>query len=389
MYIKSIKNRKNLLGKKILLRVDFNIPIKNGKIIDDFKIQKHLLTIKYLIKNNCKIIIISHYKRPKTKDKRYSLEPIAKYLSKLLKQKINFVENCFGFEAGTAVSKMNNKDILLLENLRFEAGEEKNSKIFAKHLAKLADIYVNDAFAVSHRYHASVCAIKNYLPSFAGLVLENEIVHLNKIKHPKKPLIVVLGGVKLTTKIPLIKKMQKKAYKILIGGALANNFLSAYNFEIGKSISDKKSIKIAKKIIKNKNNNIIFPIDVVVGSKLDKWRPIAKTLKQVGKKDYIFDIGPNTIRLYAKYIRKANTIIWNGPLGMFEDTHYKHGTIAIGQLIASRSKGKAFGVAGGGETVEALKKSKMIKYMDWVSTGGGAMVSYLSGAKMPGLKGLI
>ncbi len=389
MNIKSIKDRKNLLGKKILLRVDFNIPVESGKIIDDFKIQRHLLTIKYLIKNNCKIIIISHYKRPKNKDKKYSLEPIAEYLSKLLKQKINFIENCVGFEVGTAVSKMNNKDILLLENLRFEAGEEKNSKIFAKHLAKLADIYVNDAFAVSHRHHASVCAIKNYLPSFAGLVLENEIDHLNKIKHPKKPLIVVLGGVKLTTKIPLIKKMQKKAYKILIGGALANNFLSAYNFEIGKSISDKKSIKIAKKIIKNENNNIIFPVDVIIGSKSDKWRPIAKTLKQVGKKDYIFDIGPNTIRLYAKYIRKANTIIWNGPLGMFEDSHYKHGTMAIGQLIASRSKGKAFGVAGGGETVEALKKSKMIKYMDWVSTGGGAMVSYLSGAKMPGLKGLI
>ena len=394
MKIKTIKKARKLAGKKVLLRVDFNVPIKDGKILDDFKILRQLLTIQYLIDNNCKIIIITHLGRPVPGEKNngLSVKPIAKKLSGFLFKEVKFINNCFGFKVGTEVSQMKNKDVLMLENLRFESGEKKNSKIFAKELAKLADIYVNDAFGVSHRNHASISAIKNYLPSYAGLLLEKEVIHFEKIFNPEKPLVVIVGGVKLDTKIPLIIKFLKKAHRILIGGAVANNFLAAHGLEVGRSSVDKKNINLVKKIINSPGKagkNIILPVDAVVGNKSSSWKPEIRKINRIEKKDYIFDIGPETIKLYAKFIKKANTLIWNGPLGMFEEDHFKSGTLAVARLVAARSSGPAYGVVGGGETVEALKLTKMFEYVDWVSTGGGAMLAYLSGKKMPGLSGLI
>ncbi len=412
MTIKSIRKVKKLFGKKVLLRTDFDVSIKNNRIKDEYRIVQQLPTIRFLLRLRCKIIIVTHLGRPlekgklsararlrgqadrKIKNKEYfTAKPIAKRLSQLLGRNVRFVKDGVSFKAGTEISRMKNGEIIMLENLRFENGEQKNSRILARNLAKLADIYVNDAFAVSHRAHASVSAIKNYLPSYAGLLLEKEIVNLHKVLNPKKPLVIVIGGAKITTKIPLIKKLHKKAERILIGGALANNFFVARGFKVGKSLVDKQSIKFAKSFLPRwqagGNKNIILPIDVVISNKESGWRAVVKNVNQVGINDYIFDIGPETVRLYANFIKKAKTIIWNGPMGVFEEEKFKHGTLSIARVIASRSTGSAFGVVGGGETIEALKMTKMIDYVDWVSTGGGAMLAFLGGGKMPGLKGIV
>jgi len=392
MFIKSIRQIKNLVGKKVLLRADFNVPIEKGKIKDDYKIITGLPTIRYLLRHKCKIIIISHLgepnknKKQKIKNKKYSIKPLVLRLSQLIGKKIKFVDDCLGEKVALAVNKLKFGEILLLENLRFYSEEENNDKKFAKKLAKLADIYINDAFAVCHRNHASVSAIKKYLPSFAGLLIESEVYNLNKILKPVQPLISIIGGAKIESKTVLINKLIKKSYRVLIGGALANNFIAAHGFNIGKSLADKISIKLAGKL---KNEKIILPIDVVIAKKFTSKEAIVKNVNQVTKNDIILDIGPRTIKLYAKYIKIASTLIWNGPMGYFENEHFKHGTLTVARLIASRSTGTAFGVVGGGETVEALKMTKMMEYIDWVSTGGGAMLTYLAGERMPGLEGIV
>lgn len=387
MRIKSLRSLGDISGKKVLLRTDLNVPIKNGKIKDDYKIVKSLETINFLVKKNAKIIIVSHLGRPEGKRRKsLSLAPIALKLGDFINKKIKFVKDFESFEAGNVISKMSEGDIAMLENIRFYPGEDANDRSFGKKLSKLADIYVNDAFAVCHRASASLGSIKSYIPSYAGILLENEVVNLSKILNPKKPLIVVMGGAKVSTKIALIKNLEKRAHRILIGGGMASNFLAAHNFEIGRSMADSKSIALARKL---KDKKIILPVDVVSSSKKNNWKAQVKNLSEIKKDDYIFDIGPRTIKLFSDYIKKANTVIWNGPLGMFEDEKYKHGSLYIGRIIATRSKGRAFGVVGGGETVEAIKMTKMINYVDWVSTGGGAMLTFLSGQKMPGLKGIV
>lgn len=388
MKIKSIREFDKIENKKVLVRVDFNVPISGGEILDEYKIVQQIPTIRYLLKRKCRIILMTHLGRPKPGkiDDNFSTEVLAPKLAQLLKVKVRHLKSFNFFRIGTEVSKLQGGDILLLENLRFNKEEEENSKVFARHLARLADVYVNEAFAVSHRAHASVDAIKKYIPAYAGLLLENEIEHLGKILKPKKPLVVVIGGVKMKTKMPLIKKLHKNAFRVLVGGALANNFFAAHKLEIGRSLCDAKSIKFAKSV---KDKNIILPIDVVVSSKKDGGRTMVKDVNKVDKKDYIFDIGPKTIQLYSSFIKRAETIIWNGPMGFFEMKEFRHGTLSVARVVASRSKGKAFGVAGGGETVEALKLTHMFDYVDWVSTGGGAMLEFLGGNKMPGLKKIV
>jgi phosphoglycerate kinase len=231
-----------------------------------------------------------------------------------------------------------------------------------------------------------VACVKKYLPSYAGLLLEHEIENLNKVKNPKKPLMVIIGGAKMKTKIAVIKKLTSKADHILLGGALANNFLAAKKLNIGKSLIKKDSIKMAKKLMSSK---LVLPVDVVVANGKKHKNVKVKTVNMVGKNDVILDIGPQTMKLYAHYIKKAQTIIWNGPMGMFETKPFHHGTIFMGRIIASRSKGKAFGLIGGGETVQALRLTKMFDDVDWVSTGGGASLAYLGGNKMPGLKKIV
>jgi len=385
MRINSIKKAKDLAGKRVLLRADFNVPIENGRIKDEYKLVQGLPTIRFLLRHNCRIVIITHLGKPDgKKNKDFTVKPIAARLSRIFHKDVRFIDEVIGLKAGTAAGNMENGEIVMLENLRFEPGEEENKRKFAKELAKYADIYINDAFGVSHREHASLAAIKNYLPSYAGLLLEKEVLNLEKARHAANPLILIIGGAKIKTKIRLINGFKNKAYRILLGGALANNFFASRGLETGKSLVDAASLEFARGC---KVKNLLLPIDAVVADA--DGSPKIRSINRIEAGDTILDIGPRTIRLYAGFIKRAATIFWNGPMGRFEDPHYKHGTLAIARLVASRSTGKAFGVVGGGETVEALKMTRMIDDVDFVSTGGGATLAYLGGEKMPGLKGII
>lgn len=374
------KNIKNIKDKKVFLRVDFNVPIENGKIKDDGKIAAALPTIRFLLRYGCSLIIATHLGRPRGRDKKYSTQVVARRLSKLLGGKR--VEFASGLSSSAIITKatgLKTGKILFLENLRFDKGEEKNSNKLARALASMAEIYVNDAFSVSHRKHASVSAIRKYLPSYCGLLMDLEIRNLDRVKQPQKPLVLIVGGAKIKTKISLIKNFKNKASKILIGGALANNFFKAQGLKIGKSLIDKESIRIAKGLTDKK---IILPVDVIVDS---KGRALVRDIKDISQNDRILDIGPKTIKLFSSYIKEAATVVWNGPLGMFEENDFKHGTLSIAIAVATRAKGRAFGVVGGGETIETLKISKVESHLDWISTGGGAMLAYLGGEDMPGL----
>ncbi len=387
--IKSIRSIKRLAGKKVFLRADFNVPLrqteKGVKIKDDYKITAGLKTIRFLRRYKSKIIIATHLGNPKGRDNFYSTKPLAYHLGKLLGQNVEFVNDCYGLGVGTAVSKMKPGDILFLENLRFYKEEKNNDKKFAYELAKLANIYVNNAFAVSHRRHASVNAIKKYLPAFAGLLVEEEVMNLERVLHPEFPLVLVMGGAKISTKIHLLEKLYPKSFRVLIGGALANNFLVAHNFEVGQSLIDEESLEFARRF--KHRQKIILPVDVMVRNKINKSIQ-AKKIREVKKDDVILDIGVETVNLYTAFIRQAKTIIWNGPMGMLESQRFRYGTLAIAECISRVAQLQAFGVAGGGETVEALRMAKLVPYLDWVSTGGGAMLAFLGGEKMPGLEGI-
>ncbi len=406
MAIATIRRVKALSGRTVLLRVDFNVPLKRGRILEEFKIIQSLKDINYLLERGAKVIIATHLGSPQGKVVAdLSTKPIANLLSKIIKRPVKFLDVTKAKDLAPAqkvIAKMKPGQVAFLENLRFNPGEQTDDLTWAKNLASLADLYVNNAFAVCHRADASVSAIKKFLPSFAGLLLEQEIVNLNKVLHPQKPLVVLIGGAKIETKTTLIKNLFKSASQILVGGALANSFLVAQGYEVGKSMVDTESIKVAKTILRtnrtlfSRRPKIILPLDVVTSSNLTKDHLIGpkniikiKASDKVGKGEYICDIGPETIGLFSKYLKKAQTIVWNGPMGLFEVPNFRHGTVIMARLIASRASGHAYGVIGGGETIEALNLSKMAEYMDWVSTGGGAMLAYLGGEKLPGLKGLV
>ncbi|MFH1610624.1 MAG: phosphoglycerate kinase [Patescibacteria group bacterium] len=358
MKIKSIKSIKSFKNKTVMVRADFDVPLKNNRIVDDARLKTLIPTVKYLLVKKAKqIILIGHLDRPKGKvDKKLSLKPIVKYLSKTFKD-IDLIGS---------LDKKSESQIVVLENIRFWSEEEKNNKKFAKKLSKLADIYVNECFSTSHRKHASVDAIQSFLPSYAGLHLEKEISNLSL--KPKKPLVLVVGGAKIETKLPVINSFLDKAEYILVGGAVANNFLKARGEDVGKSLIDKKYLKEAVKILKKFKNKVILPVDYVSG------------------KDKILDIGPRTIMLFNGIIKSAKTIIWNGPMGNFEKKKFANGTFKVVEGILSNTKANI--VIGGGETGEVLKGQKIKKNV-FVSVGGGAMLEFLAGKKLPGLKKII
>lgn len=403
MKIKSIKEAKNLAGKVVLLRADLNVPlIKKGKslvVAEDYKLIASLPTLRFLLKHQARVLVVSHWGDPVvsrsgqvSKRAQYSLRPVAKRLAKLLRQPLVFSSQTVGESLKKKIANLENGQAMVLENLRFLPGEIKNSSCLAKQLASLAQVYVNDAFAVSHRNHTSVVAIKKYLPAYAGLLLEQEVASLHKISAPRQPLVVVMGGAKIETKLALIKKLSRQTNYFLMGGALANNFLAAQKKPIGKSLVTKTGVKIAKKLLNNKelSKKIILPVDVVVGQTGVK-QPQAhlRLVEKVKPKEKILDIGPQTMTLFARHIRQAQTIIWNGPMGLFEVKPFHHGTVFVGRSVASRAKGPAFGLVGGGETIQALRLTKMVDDIDWVSTGGGAILTYLGGQSMPGLKKIV
>lgn len=393
MSIKTIASLPSLVDKTIFLRLDLNVPMIDGQINEDYKIKSAQLSVNQLLKSGAKIVIASHLGDPMINGRlvagaksKLSMKPVISRLSELLGSPIDFLSGQDLVKIKTRLDK-SSKRLLAIDNLRFWPGELTNDSDFAQELASLADIYINDAFAVSHRRQASVAAIKTFLPSFAGPLLEREVINLSQALKPKKPFILVLGGSKVNTKVNLIDRLGRKAQKILIGGGLANNFLAAKGYNVGQSLIDQESISLAGQLIKKFNKKIIIPSDVIVANADN--HPTLRSIDLVSHKDRILDIGPATIQEFSRQIKKAKTIVWNGPMGKFEEEHYCCGTLFVAREIACRSKGESFGLVGGGETVAALQMTKMANYVDWVSTAGGAMLAFLGGESMPGLDKII
>ncbi len=396
MKIKTIKQTKNLKNKIVLLRVDYNVAIKGGKVLDTQRLERSYSTINYLLKNKAKVVLISHLGRPGgKKNKKFSLKPVVKYLNKITKKNVFFINDCIGEKVQNKIAQLKAGQILLLENVRFYPGEEKNDPKFAQELASLGDIFVNDAFAMCHRKHASVSAVENYLPAYAGFNLLDEIENLSKVlKGYKRPAVAIIGGAKISTKIKVIENLAKKYDYILIGGALANNFFAAQKINIGMSKYEEDYVKLAAQLYKKYKNKIILPIDVkITNSVLKNAKPVNMSvieLNNIKQKQWLIaDIGPKTEIFYEHLIQQAKTLIYNGAMGIFEIKNFSHGTYFITEKVAMKSLDDTFSVVGGGETLVALHNIGMKKYPDFVSTAGGAMLEFLEGKILPGIKPLI
>jgi phosphoglycerate kinase len=391
--MRSIKDEPNLNQKKVLLRLDLNVPLSNGEITDTTRIDKILPTINFLLKNEAKIIILSHVGRPKGEVvNELSLKPICKNLKNKLNQDIRFISKNIKEIKSTDLFNNHDQKIVILENLRFYEEEEKNDPMFAKHLAGLADIYVNDAFSCSHRAHASIFEITKFIPSYAGLQLNLEIDALTKITSEiQRPITCIIGGSKISSKINIIKNLITKFDTIIIVGAMANNILKYKGHEIGKSIQENNCDQIIEEIFslsKRENCKIIYPEDVTTGKDLNGLAEI-KELNNVSKDELILDIGPKTIKIINQIIEKSNTILWNGPAGYFENPSFSIGSIEIAKKIVKKNKDNTiYSVAGGGDTVALLNNVGVTNNFNFVSTAGGAFLEYLEGKELPGIKAL-
>ncbi|HTK60483.1 MAG TPA: phosphoglycerate kinase [Candidatus Baltobacteraceae bacterium] len=400
MPLRVLHDYKSLKGKRVLLRADFNVPVNRGKIgaEEDWRLRRVVPTIEKLRKAGARIVLATHMGRPEGKKvASLKVDAVAKRLSQLAHAPIEKLSDCLGSEVEEAVAAMKDGDIVMLENLRFRKGEEENDLKFAEALSRLADVYLDEAFGVSHRAAASNVGITRYLPSYAGPLFEAEVDALTKaLEAPERPYLVVMGGAKVSSKIGVISQMLSVADRVLLGGALIAPFYKAMSHCIGVTACSDEDLEAARKLMEHPYyKKLILPHDVVIG---DPKNPGGKpTIVDLQEKPFdlcrdheaILDIGPKTISAYASYIRSAKMIVWNGPLGWFEQPKFSHGTLALGRLIAARSKGRAFGVVGGGETVQALARTGLMDCVDHVSTGGGAMLEFLEGKVLPGIQPLL
>jgi len=389
----SIKDQKNLNKKKVLLRLDLNVPLKKGLITDETRINKIIPILDFLIKEQSKIIIISHVGRPNGKViTDLSLKPICENVEKKINKKIRLVKEDIFKLKKEDLFKDPNDQIVFLENIRFYKEEEKNDTNFAQHLAKLADLYVNDAFSCSHRAHASVSKITEFLPSFAGLQLETEISALKKVTTEiKKPITCIIGGSKISTKIGIIKNLISKFDNIIIVGGMANNIIKYKGNQIGKSIKEENCDLMIKEIfetLKSHSCKIIFPEDVLIGKNLDD-EPQIKEITNIKDDDIILDIGPKTLDKIKSIIENSETVLWNGPAGYFENPNFANGSYDIAKAITNKNKNNSiYSVVGGGDTIALINKIKLIENFNFVSTAGGAFLEYLEGKELPGIKAL-
>ena len=389
----SIKEQENLNQKKVLLRLDLNVPFKDGLISDETRINKIIPIIDFLIKKKSNILIISHIGRPKGKvNKTYSLKPICENLEKKIKKKIKLLDNDIFTIKKEDLFKSPDDQIIFLENIRFYKEEEENDSSFAKHLASLADFYVNDAFSCSHRAHASVSKITQFLPSFAGLQLETEIDALKKVTTEiKKPITCIIGGSKISTKIGMIKNLIPKFDNIIIVGGMANNIINYKGNNIGKSIKESGCETIVKEIFETSKNHswqISFPIDVLVGKNIDDKSKV-KELGDIENDDMILDIGPKTIEKIKNIIENSKTVLWNGPAGYFENPNFARGSHEIAKQIVKKNKDSSiYSVIGGGDTIALINQINVAEEFNFVSTAGGAFLEYLEGKELPGIKAL-
>ena len=386
-------NNLDLKGKKVLLRVDLNVPMKNGAITETSRIEKIIPTIKLLLKKEAKIIIMSHIGRPKGKVVNgMSLKPISEKLSLLLKKNVFFSEDLISENTLLEINKISNGSILMLENIRFNEGEETNDTEFSKKISTLGDIYVNDAFSCSHRSHASVEGITKHIPSYFGLQITEEINALKKITSEiEKPVSLIIGGSKISTKIKIINNLIKKFNNIIIVGGMGNTMLKHTGSNIGKSICENECGSLIKEILENSkkyNCEITIPKDAIVSTDLN-GEGKEKNINEIKDNEMILDIGSKTISSIETIINNSRTILWNGPAGYFENPNFQNGTKKILELISQKTKNdKIFSVAGGGETVAAINKFKKFDSFTFVSTAGGAFLEYLEGKTLPAIKAL-
>jgi len=394
MQKKTVEDLKDnqLKGKRILVRVDFNVPLNEGlEITDDTRIKAALSTIKYLISNQAKVILMSHLGRPKGEViEKLKLDPVARRLSELLGQKVKKLNDCIGEEVEKSVLKMQKGEVILLENLRFYSEEEKNNPEFAKSLAKSADIFVNDAFGTAHRAHASTVGVARILPSCAGFLMAKEIgVLSNLLENPERPFVVVLGGAKISGKIEIVQNLLSIADRILIAGGMSYTCLAALGYEVGNSLLEEYDLEIVKKMLKKaeeKGNKILLPVDLVITKEVsEKTESKLFEIDNIPKDGIGVDLGEKSLVKFEKEIKKAKTVFWNGPVGVFEIEKYAKGTNRIAKILANM-QGEAVTIIGGGDSIAAIDKAGLTEKMTHISTGGGASLEFLSGKKLPGIE---
>ena len=380
----------DLAGKRVIVRVDFNVPQKNSVINDDTRIRAALPTIKYLLDHQAAVILMSHLGRPKGRPNRlYTLRPVAIRLQELLQHEVTFIPECVGQLVNQAVADMRPGDVILLENLRFQKEEEKNTPPFSAALASLADIYVNDAFGTAHRAHSSTAGITKYLPSVAGFLIHDELEQLGKlISEPERPFVAIVGGAKISDKIHVIENLLTKVDKILIGGGMANTFLAAAGHPMQGSLVEWESLELAEKFLQTPaaQERMMLPIDLVAAEKFAADAAFqAVDIDSIPEDWMALDIGPLTCQRYAEEIKKARTIFWNGPLGVFEMDNFAKGTLATANAIA---ESEAFSVIGGGDSISAVNKAGVADKISHICTGGGAALEFLEGKILPGVNAL-
>lgn len=378
-------------GKKVIVRCDFNVPLdENRNITDNRRIVGALDTIKYLIENNAKVILVSHLGRPKGEVKKeFSLAPVAKELSKLLDKEVKLADDVVGESAKKLTSEMAEGDVVLLENVRYDAREEKNDLDFAKELASMADIYVNDAFGTAHRAHSSTAGIAEFLPAVSGFLMEKELNFLGTaLENPERPFVAILGGAKVSDKIAVIDNLLRKVDSLIIGGAMANTFIKAMGYNVGKSLCEDDKLDLAKELMekaKSKGVKLILPIDAKLGKEFDKnTESQIVDIENVPDDWSIFDVGPKTIEVYKNELENAKTVVWNGPVGLFEFDQFAVGTNSVAGILASLTN--AVTIIGGGDSAAAVEKSGLANKMTHISTGGGASLEFLEGKKLPGVE---
>ncbi len=381
-------------GKRVIVRVDLNVPVDNGRITDTTRIDRSAATITEIADKSGKVILLSHFGRPKGRDPRDSLKAVAQAVGNLIKRPVAFASDCIGTAAEKAVAAMKEGDILCLENTRYHAEEEQNDPAFAAALAKLGDIYVNDAFSVAHRAHASTEGLAHKLPAFAGLAMQDELEALDKaLDAPKKPVIAIVGGAKVSTKLVLIGNLISKVDGLVIGGGMANTFLHAQGRDIGKSLAEKDMAGTARDILAKAEDMkcaIILPIDAIVAYYFEANAPAHDySVTAIPPDGMILDIGPNSVERIKAIIDYAATLVWNGPLGAFELPPFDKATVAVARYAAARTKaGKLISVAGGGDTVAALNHAGVASDFTYVSTAGGAFLEWMEGKALPGVEAL-
>ena len=383
----------DLKGKRVLVRVDFNVPLEGDKITDDTRIRGAVPTIKAILDQHPRsVILMSHLGRPKGgPDPKFSLKPVAPALAKLLGRDVAFADDCVGEVAEKAAAALPDGGVLLLENTRFHPGEEKNDPELAKQMASLGDVFVVDAFGSAHRAHSSTVGVTDYLPAVAGLLMEKEIDYLSTaIESPQRPFVAILGGAKVSDKIEVIESLLSKVDRLLIGGGMANTFFKAKGYELGNSLVEDTALDTARSLIQKGGAKLVLPVDAVIGDKFADDANTKTIAVDAGVPSGwgIYDIGPETVKRFADVLNEAKTIVWNGPMGVFEKSIFAAGTNGVAQLLADRTKAGAITIVGGGDSVAAIEEAHLADQITHISTGGGASLEMLEGKTLPGVAAL-